>query len=354
MSTGTATPGRSVLRLTVRFGLLGALLYLAWRMVSAIDWGAVVDGIGRLTAATWAALIAVSLVRIVAEAWLLASVTPGLGMARASLAFLAPSAAASVIPGPADLVARFGMYASWGFSATDTSVSVMASWVFTTGAKIALPVFGAIGLATIGRANAEVETVAIIAAAILIGGVVVLVLLLRSEDLARRMGERAGGVAGRLAGAFRIDAPGDLAGDLAEHLVHFRATGGALIRRRWPVATAAALATQFLQFGILLVSLRGVGIGPDQLHAVEIFAAFGLVQLITAVPITPGGIGVAEAAYVALLVAESSRALANAVAAGTLVYRLFSWIVIIPLGGLAWLWWRRMGPAPEATPGPST
>ena len=71
----------------------------------------------------------------------------------------------------------------------------------------------------------------------------------------------------------------------------------------------------------------------------SIFAAFALVQVLTSIPITPSGLGVAEAAYIALLTAASSSALGEEIAAAAIVYRLFGWIVVIPLGGLAWAWW---------------
>jgi len=342
------------IRTAVRVGLIALFAYLLWGIITAIDWTAVVDGIGRLSATAWGLLLAVSALRILTEAWLLRAVMPGLGLGRATLAFLAPAAAASVLPNPADLVARFGMYTSWGYSANDTTLSVVASWLFTTGAKITLPIFAAVGLATIGRANADVETIAVIAAAILLAGIVVLLLVLRSERLARRVGHRAGQIALRLARPFRIELPGNVADDLADRVAHFRETGGTLIRQRWRSATAAALAAQFSQYLILLLSLRGVGVSGEQLHPVEIFAAFALVQLITVIPITPGGIGIAEAAYVSLLVAETERALASLVTAGTLVYRLFSWILLIPLGGLAWLWWRRTLPDAETRADPPT
>ena len=344
------TAGRSWIRTVITIVLAALLIYLLWGIFTAIDWKAVVDGIRGLSLTAWIALIVVSVLRIIAEAWVLDAVLPGLGLWRATLAFLAPSAAASVIPGPADLAARFGMYSSWGFSANDTGISVMASWVFTTGAKVALPILAAIGLAAVGRANADVETIVIIAAAVLLGGVILLVVLLRSEQLARRLGHWMGRTGKRLVKPFRIDLPDEIEGDLAERFAHFRATAGVLIRERWPVASTAALSAQLLQFGILLVSMRGVGITSDQLHWAEIFAAFALIQLITAIPITPGGIGIAEAGYVTLLVVESNRALADAVTAATLIYRLFSWIIIIPLGGLAWLLWNRSLPKDEAPP----
>ena len=74
---------------------------------------------------------------------------------------------------------------------------------------------------------------------------------------------------------------------------------------------------------------------------VSVFAAFALVQLLTSVPITPSGLGVAEAAYVAVLTAGSSTEFAGQVAAAAIIYRLFSWVLLVPLGAVAWLWWSR-------------
>ena len=97
-------------------------------------------------------------------------------------------------------------------------------------------------------------------------------------------------------------------------------------------------------FVILLVSVRVVGIGSDELDWVAIFAAFAMVQLLTSVPITPSGLGVAEAAYVTLLAAGAASGFIDEVTAAAIIYRVFSWLIVIPLGGVAWLWWsRRLG-----------
>lgn len=346
---------RSWVGVIVRVVLFGVLIYLLWGFFAVIDWSAVVDGVRNLSGRAWLGLILFSFLRIVAEAWVLMAVLPGLGAGHAVLAFLAPSAAASVIPGPADLVARFAMYNSWGFSNEDTSISVFSSWIFTTGAKISLPIFAAIGIFIAGRTGAdfpELETIAIIAAAVLIGAAFILVLVLRSEDLARSTGAWFGRVAKRISKPFRIGLPETVVEDIEEQFANFQTTAGVVIRERWLMATVAALLAQFLQYMILLISMRGVGVTSDMLNPAEIFAAFSLVQLLTAIPITPGGLGIAEAGYVTALAGQSNKALADTVTAGTLVYRLFSWILIIPLGGIAWLLWNRTLPKEESVDEP--
>ena len=66
-------------------------------------------------------------------------------------------------------------------------------------------------------------------------------------------------------------------------------------------------------------------------------AAFALGRLLTSVAVTPGGIGLVEAGSVALLVAMGADP-AQA-ASGILLFTIFTHILEIPFGVLAWLVW---------------
>jgi len=138
---------RSVGGIVVRVALAGLLVYLLWGIISAIDWGNVVDAIAGLSAADWGRLLLLTGAYFVAEALILMAALPGMRIGHGLMAFLIPTMAGTVIPGPTDLVARFAMYSRWGFSVSDTTASVMTSWVYSHGAKIALPILGAIVLA---------------------------------------------------------------------------------------------------------------------------------------------------------------------------------------------------------------
>lgn len=323
------------------FGLVlvaGVLWVLFTRMVS---WSDVTAAIADLDWGDWASLVAVSAIRIAIEPLLLMAATPKLSWPKALPGFLAPAAAASVVPGPSDLAARYAMFRSWGYSGAQTSASVILVFLYTTFAKVALPVVAAVLFLAFGRSNAQLETLAVIAAGILVGGVFLIFLLLRSEKTARRLGHAVGIAAQRVASWFRIKTPETLAADLAERAAHFRDRTGDVVRTRTHLAAGAAALGQASLFAILLVSVRVVGIRSGDLDWVSVFAAFALVQLLTSVPITPSGLGVAEAAYVALLTAESSAALAGQIAAAAIIYRLFSWVLLVPLGLVSWLWWSR-------------
>lgn len=345
--------GKSRLRTIVigAFGLavvLGALWFVFTQMVS---WSEVADAVGSLSLANWLLLTGVALARLAVEPLLVVAVTPGLTWSRALGGYLAPAATAAVVPGPSDMVARYAMFRSWGISAAQTSTSVVLVLLYTTFGRVALPPIAAGVLLAFGRSNAQMSSVAMIAAGVLAGAIVVLILLLRSDRTARRLGHTAGTAAGRIARWFRIATPETLALDLAEYAAYFRDRTNYVLRTRTHLASLATLLGQAGLFAILLASLRGVGITSDELDWVAVFAAFALVQLLTAIPISPSGLGIAEAAYIALLTAVSSGDLVDEIAAAALIYRVFSWLIVIPLGGVAWLWWTKTQlPRPNSTP----
>jgi uncharacterized membrane protein YbhN (UPF0104 family) len=103
--------------------------------------------------------------------------------------------------------------------------------------------------------------------------------------------------------------------------------------------TLATLVSHVSLFLVLLLSLRSVGVTAEQAAWQEILAAFAFVRLISALPITPGGLGVVELGYSAALVAAGGdRA---TVLAGILVFRALTYLLPIPWGILTYLRWRQ-------------
>jgi Predicted integral membrane protein len=81
-------------------------------------------------------------------------------------------------------------------------------------------------------------------------------------------------------------------------------------------------------------SLHVVGLRMTFSH---MFAAYAVGRLLSAIGITPGGVGVTEGGAVAVLVAfgaDPAQALA-----GTVLFSLYTHVMEIPLGLLAYLGW---------------
>jgi uncharacterized protein (TIRG00374 family) len=129
-----------------------------------------------------------------------------------------------------------------------------------------------------------------------------------------------------------------------ERVVRFRNDAVVLLRRRWHVLTVATLAGQLTVFAVLLASLRAVGVSPGEVSWIEAFAAWSLVRLLGAFPITPGGIGIVEVGLTALLVGFGGDD--AGVVAAVLIYRLLTVVPTLVLGLGAGAVWRRIGPRP--------
>ena len=107
---------------------------------------------------------------------------------------------------------------------------------------------------------------------------------------------------------------------------------------RWALLTVATLLSHGSLFALLLLSLRVSGVSADAVTWAEILAAFSFVRLVTALPITPGGIGLVEVGMTgALVLAGGADA---AVVAGVLIYRALSYAIQIPIGAACWVVWR--------------
>jgi uncharacterized protein (TIRG00374 family) len=111
------------------------------------------------------------------------------------------------------------------------------------------------------------------------------------------------------------------------------------IGRRWKAAVVAASGNSALDFVALLCVLRAVGADPRPSLVVLAFAGSKLLAL---VPLTPGGLGFVEAGLAGTLtlagVAPGDALLA------TFTYRLVSYWLPIPAGGVAYVIFRRRYP----------
>ncbi len=106
--------------------------------------------------------------------------------------------------------------------------------------------------------------------------------------------------------------------------------GSSLRIRDWVIAFAYAAVNWLTDLLCLAASTRALGlpIGITTLASIYL-----VVQIVRQVPITPGGVGLIETAFIAGLTAAGTGA-ASATAA-VLIYRLISCWIVLPLGGLS-------------------
>lgn len=296
-----------------------------WSSIRAMTWPEVAS---LVVAAGWN----------LATYWLLmVSTMPGLGVRQAAVVAQATTAVANTVPagGAVGTVMSYGMYGSWGFSRSRSSVSLLVSGVWNNFVKLGMPVLALALLALHGGPSGTRLLAGLAGLTGLGAALAVFTMLLRTEAGAQRVGRGAAAVANALRRPLRR--PPVQGWERAT--TKFRARTILLLRARWHWITLATVVSHASLFLVLLLALRHVGVSELTVSWVEVLAVFAFARLLTAVPITPGGVGVVELALIAgLTAAGGPRA---EVAAGVLVFRVLTYVLPIPLGLLAYLLWRR-------------
>jgi uncharacterized protein (TIRG00374 family) len=244
------------------------------------------------------------------------------------------------------MAASYSMLRSWSFGAAPVGLAVAITGVWNQFANLLFPV---VALALLTAANEDhpaLRTAALIGLAVLIVALASFALALSRPARARRIGNAAARLMNRVLLVVRRG-PVSWGG---ESFARFRSGALGLLRRRWHVITVATLAGHLTVFVLLLVSVRVVGTTASEVTAVEAFAAWALVRILGALPLTPAGVGVVEVGLTGALVAFGAPN-AEAVAA-TLLYRALTVLPTLALGLLAAATWRTHHPG-EAIESPS-
>jgi putative heme transporter len=305
------------------------------------DYGDIWAVLQTLTPGELAALMAATAINLAtfAPPWMAA--LPGLGYWNATVLTQASTALSIAVPGgdAAGIAASYAMLRGWGFHRKAVAVAVIVTGVGNQLMNVLLPLVALALLTASGGSSPVLLTAGAVGIVAILALTAGLVLVLRGERQAFGVGRRAERLVNRVLGLLgRSGRTG-----WGEALVRVRRESIEIVSDRWPALTASMLAGHLTVFGVLLVALRATGVGSDQVSWVEALAAWGLVRLLTAVPITPAGVGIVELGLSGALVGFGAPN-AEAVAA-VLLYRALTVIPTLVLGLLLGLTWRRRGVA---------
>ncbi len=265
---------------------------------------------------------------------------PGLGFRQALVMTQASTALSMVTPAGAavGMAGSYSMLRSWGFGTAPTTLAVAVTGVWNQFANLVFPVVALVLLTGIDEDHPALRTTALIGLAVLVAAVVAFALALSSAERARWIGSRVARLASR---ALRLARRGPVTWG-GEGLARFRSGALDLLRRRWHVLTLTTLVGHLTVFLLLVVCLRVVGITAGEVSWIEAFAAWALIRILGALPLTPGGLGIVELGLSGALVAFGASN-ADAVA-GTLLYRSLTILPTLALGLLAAVSWRSHHP----------
>ncbi|HET6818685.1 MAG TPA: flippase-like domain-containing protein [Mycobacteriales bacterium] len=253
---------------------------------------------------------------------------PGLRTRQALALNLGGSSVSNVLPlgGAAGVGLNYAMLRSWGYSRTQISSFTALSNLVVAVVKTAIALAGLVTLALMPSVAAGVALPPRRMGLIVLSAVIVLV-------AATLLAGRSRWGRGRLTTATAA-------------LRQTVAMGAEALRRGWRQITVGGVGYPALQALLLWLCLTSV---DARVTPVAALVTYAVERLMTLVPLTPGGLGFVETAATATLVAFGADP--AAAAAGVILFRVFSYLVEIPLGGviaMVWLARRRRAVATAA------
>ena len=332
---GKRSPLRQVVRVVVSLVLAGAIF--AYLLGSAADFSEVRAAISSMTGTELATLGVAALWNVATYGMVVVAATPGLTYRQAMVLVESTTAVANAVPGGSAVAVglTYGMLGSWGFSRSRSTLSVIVSGLWNNFAKLGLPVLALALVALQGDTGAGRVTAGLLAILALGGCIALFALALRKEEFARRVGDVAARAATRLRrklGKGPVEGWGDAT-------AKFRGRTIGLVSTAWKRLTVATVVSHLSLYLVLLLALRHIGVSQEEVAWAEVLAAFAFVRLLTAIPITPGGLGVVELGLIAALTAAGGDE--PEVVGAVLVFRGLTYLLPIPVGLMTYLFWRR-------------
>lgn len=300
-----------------------------------IDYDAVFRAIGNVSLLAWVVLAVAALVRVVPEGLVFDAAQPGIGLGRGTQLFLVSNAMAMVPPGGLDIVTRFAMCRSWGFDGSSSSSATVGSWLFANGPKLLLPAGALVIVGAQDFRDGTITGLAWLGVGVAALVAVLLFLALRSEGTARALGRALGALARRGASVLRRESTGDWVA-LTEQ---FRMEASETLTSRFWRGIGSGLLAQLAQFVVLLLAVRAVGLDSGEVPFEQVFAAFSVVAIVSVIPLVNVP-GVSEAIYIAVLTRAAGQGNVDEVSAAVFIFRALTWLMPLPLGGMAFNKWR--------------
>lgn len=305
------------------------------------DYGDVWSTIRGMTWFEVGTLVLVGLVNLATYWFVLTSALPGLRLREAAVVNQASTAVSNTLPagGAIGVGVTVTMLNGWGFRLPAIGLQAVVSGVWNNFVKLGTPVLALVLLALQGDLTAPRVAAALVGIFVLIGAVFAFALVLRNDRFARAVGRTIGSLVDLVRRIARRP-PVGVSEDAASR---FRSETVDLLARRWIRLTVATVVSHGSLYLVLLLALRHVGVGTGDLSWITVLAAFAFVRLISALPITPGGVGVVELGYAAVLTIGAGETLHARIVAAILVFRAITYLLPIPLGAAAYVVWRTNG-----------
>jgi uncharacterized membrane protein YbhN (UPF0104 family) len=315
-----------------------AMLVLLPRAVGT-TWTTVGGLLGQISLAGLAGLAVVWIAGLCSHSFVLAASLPGLSKRRGLTLSLTGSAISNVLPlgGAAGTGLNFAMTRRWGFSSTAFAGFLAVTTLVNVVTKLGVVVVALALIPAVHTALPAGRT------GLLLIPVLSALVLVAWALLSAPVAAYCGRGLDRLVGLARSGRRSALESSLPE----LRLSILRVFRGGWVPMSAGMTSYLLLQAALLWLCFHVLG---APLGASALLAGLAVERLLTLIPITPGGAGVVEVGTTAALIALGGDP--AVVTAGLLLFRGFTFLLEIPVGGTTLAIWllrnrRRAGAASE-------
>lgn len=317
-----------------------ALIAVVLPAVLNISWSDIWEAMSGLGPGALLLLFVLWIGGLLCHTFVLVAAAPDLTNMRALTLNLTGSAISNVVPmgGAAGMELNRRMMKVWGIDTKTFAGFTFLTNLWDVASKFLLPVF-AIAILALGETDVSTSLMWTALGAAL-GFVLVCafgVIVLRRPSAARAFGgwlERFLNACSRL-----IRRPREF--HLTDAMLEIRRESLDVVRSGWLQMSTGMFFYVALQGALLWACLDVTGANAA---LVAVLVAYAVERLLTVLPITPGGVGVADIGLVGVLIALGADP--AGAAAGAVLYRAFVFVLEIPIGGGAmgvWVFarWRR-------------
>jgi uncharacterized membrane protein YbhN (UPF0104 family) len=320
----------------LRIGIVLGVLFVVFGIIlpKYVDYAEVLDTLKGLSVQQFLVVGVFGLIAWFLTGAIFTMLIPGLGFIRGTQAYLILTGIGASIPlGPWNMAVLWVVIRGWGLPLQTTTGGILLYGIFDQLSRFGLMAIAGVFLFVAEGLNRGVSVESgLIATFMVIGlGLFIalgggLILVVRSERLARKLGR----IAERVIGAV-LRRIGRTVPDVEGSLVKFRSTLGDTVQQRGLPSFITAMASKFAWALLMIVAMRVVGVSEQTLPNAIIFAGVAAVFVITVLPISPGGAGVPDLLYMSFYTTYTGGADSTAISAAVLLFRAFQWFLPIPL-----------------------
>ncbi len=351
--------GRRIVGLVISVGLI--LVIFLGVIPQFANYSDAWDAIQKMSPGWWVALGIATVVNQMSFVWPYQAVLPHLRYRHGFMETQTTSAISNTVPagGAVAIGMTFKMFGSFGFSPVAISTAVVTTGVWIMSFKLGFPIVAVVLVGVTGQNTAGALGAAVLGVVVIVVLGLLLWLVFRSATTALRLG-RLGDRFVNWALHFAHKPRSDR---VQRSVLHFRDETNDTIHQRGWLLTLAVLASQGSVIVLVFFCTRSVGITPKEVSDLEVLLAIAVARLVGVIPLTPGGLGTIDAAFIGMLTALGANS--SVALAADMIWRVTTYFPPIFVGLLTYFIWKRgmakgtyvndpdVGPAPalEAAPG---